>query len=106
MRSFNYEELLEARNGLKEELGKGAFGVVFKGVMQIGSGVEVAVKKLNYVMQDVEKEFKTELKVIGQTHHKNLVRLYGYCDEGQQRLLVYEFLTCMKSAARKLSIVI
>ncbi|KAM2356663.1 hypothetical protein EV1_005686 [Malus domestica] len=85
-------ELREATNGFTEELGKGAFGVVFKGVMQIGSGVEVAVKKLNYVMQDVEKEFKTELKVIGQTHHKNLVRLFGYCDEGQQRLLVYEFL--------------
>ncbi|XP_068338113.1 G-type lectin S-receptor-like serine/threonine-protein kinase LECRK4 [Pyrus communis] len=92
LRSFSYEELREATNGFNEELGKGAFGVVFKGVMQIGSGVEVAVKKLNYVMQDVEKEFKTELKVIGQTHHKNLVRLFGYCDEGQQRLLVYEFL--------------
>ncbi|CAN6556018.1 unnamed protein product [Malus baccata var. baccata] len=92
LRSFSYEELREATNGFKEELGKGAFGVVFKGVMQIGSGVEVAVKKLNYVMQDVEKEFKTELKVIGQTHHKNLVRLFGYCDEGQERLLVYEFL--------------
>ncbi|KAM2126686.1 hypothetical protein ACFX1R_006677 [Malus domestica] len=72
LRSFSYEELREATNGFTEELGKGAFGVVFKGVMQIGSGVEVAVKKLNYVMQDVEKEFKTELKVIGQTHHKNL----------------------------------
>ncbi|XP_068337743.1 G-type lectin S-receptor-like serine/threonine-protein kinase LECRK3 [Pyrus communis] len=92
LRSFSYEELREATNGFNEELGRGAFGVVFKGVMQIGSGVEVAVKKLNYVMQDVEKEFKTELKVIGQTHHKNLVRLFGYCDEGQQRLLVYEFL--------------
>ncbi|KAB2607386.1 G-type lectin S-receptor-like serine/threonine-protein kinase RLK1 [Pyrus ussuriensis x Pyrus communis] len=92
LRSFSYEELREATNAFNEELGRGAFGVVFKGVMQIGSGVEVAVKKLNYVMQDVEKEFKTELKVIGQTHHKNLVRLFGYCDEGQQRLLVYEFL--------------
>ena len=49
MRSFSYEELREATNGFNEELGKGAFGVVFKGVMQIGSGVEVAVKKLNYV---------------------------------------------------------
>ena len=48
---------------------------------------------LGALRQDVEKEFKTELKVIGQTHHKNLVRLYGYCDEGQQRLLVYEFLS-------------
>ncbi|KAM1753087.1 hypothetical protein ACFX12_005714 [Malus domestica] len=96
LRSFSYEELLEATNGFKEELGKGAFGVVFKGVMQISPGVEVAVKKLNCFTGntvDVEKEFKTEVNVIGQTHHKNLVRLFGYCDEGQQRLLVYEFLS-------------
>ncbi|KAM1753085.1 hypothetical protein ACFX12_005712 [Malus domestica] len=96
LRSFSYEELQEATNGFKEELGKGAFGVVFKGVMQISSGVEVAVKKLNCFTGDtvdVEKEFKTELNVIGHTHHKNLVRLFGYCDEGQERLLVYEFLS-------------
>lgn len=39
------------------------------------------------------KEFKTEVNVIGQTHHKNLVRLIGFCDEGSHRLLVYEFLS-------------
>ncbi|CAN6556017.1 unnamed protein product [Malus baccata var. baccata] len=68
-------KLQEATDGFKEELGKGAFGVVFKGVMQISSGVEVAVKKLNSFTGDtvdVEKEFKTELNVIGHTHHKNL----------------------------------
>ncbi|XP_024159152.1 G-type lectin S-receptor-like serine/threonine-protein kinase RLK1 [Rosa chinensis] len=93
LRSFSYEELKEATNGFNEELGKGAFGVVYKGILQIGSGVPVAVKKLDFVVQDSEKEFKTELKIIGQTHHKNLVRLVGYCDEGQERLLVYEFLS-------------
>ncbi|KAK9912845.1 hypothetical protein M0R45_036683 [Rubus argutus] len=93
LRSFSYEELEEATNGFKEELGKGSFGVVYKGILQIGSGVQVAVKKLNFVVQDSEKEFKTELNIIGQTHHKNLVRLVGYCDEEQQRLLVYEFLS-------------
>nr|XP_011470813.1 PREDICTED: G-type lectin S-receptor-like serine/threonine-protein kinase RLK1 [Fragaria vesca subsp. vesca]XP_011470814.1 PREDICTED: G-type lectin S-receptor-like serine/threonine-protein kinase RLK1 [Fragaria vesca subsp. vesca] len=93
LRSFSYEELKEATNGFTEELGKGAFGVVYKGILQIGSGVPVAVKKLNFVVQDSEKEFKTELNIIGQTHHKNLVRLVGYCDEGQERLLVYELLS-------------
>ncbi|KAM5582505.1 G-type lectin S-receptor-like serine/threonine-protein kinase RLK1 [Rosa sericea] len=93
LRSFSYEELKEATNGFNEELGKGAFGVVYKGILQIGSGVPVAVKKLNFVVLDSEKEFKTELNIIGQTHHKNLVRLVGYCDEGQERLLVYEFLS-------------
>ncbi|CAB4281752.1 unnamed protein product [Prunus armeniaca] len=91
--SFSYQELQEATNGFTEELGRGAFGVVYKGTIQIGSGVQVAVKKLNCVIQDGEKEFKTEVSVIGKTHHKNLVCLVGYCDEGQHRLLVYEFLS-------------
>ncbi|POO01306.1 Serine/threonine protein kinase [Trema orientale] len=52
----------------------------------------VAVRKPNCVVQDVEREFKTEMKAIGQTHHKNLVRLIGYCDYKQHRLPVYGFL--------------
>uniref|UniRef100_A0A2N9F8P0 non-specific serine/threonine protein kinase n=1 Tax=Fagus sylvatica TaxID=28930 RepID=A0A2N9F8P0_FAGSY len=87
-------ELVEATNGFKEELGKGAFGVVYKGAIQMSSSsVPVAVKKLHNFFQDSEREFKTELNVIGQTHHKDLVRLLGFCDEGLQRLLVYEFMS-------------
>ncbi|KAG6632560.1 hypothetical protein CIPAW_13G167800 [Carya illinoinensis] len=93
LRCFTYKELEEATDGFKEELGKGAFGVVYKGTIQMGSSVHVAVKKLNNSFQDGEREFRTEVSVIGQTHHKNLVRLLGFCDEGQQRLLVYEFLS-------------
>ncbi|KAM4083953.1 hypothetical protein ACB094_08G096100 [Castanea mollissima] len=93
MRCFTYQELVEATVGFKEELGKGAFGVVYKGEIEMGSIVPVAVKKLHSLFQDNEREFKTEVNVIGQTHHKNLVRLFGFCDEGQQRLLVYEFLS-------------
>jgi hypothetical protein len=93
LRCFTYGELVEATNGFKEELGKGAFGVVYKGVIQTGSTVLVAVKKLNNSFQDTEREFKNEVNVIGQTHHKNLVRLLGFCDEGPNRLLVYEFLS-------------
>ncbi|XP_062011873.1 G-type lectin S-receptor-like serine/threonine-protein kinase LECRK3 [Rosa rugosa] len=93
LHSFSHKELEEATNGFNEELGRGSFGVVYKGIIQIGSGVQVAVKKLNCWIQDGEKEFKTELNIIGRTHHKNLVHLVGYCDEGQQRSLVYEFLS-------------
>ncbi|CAL5354251.1 unnamed protein product [Camellia sinensis] len=92
LRCFTYEELVEATNGFKEELGSGAFGIVYKGAIQMGSRV-VAVKKLDRVVQEKEKEFKTEVNVIGQTHHKNLVRLLGFCDEGQHRMLVYEFMS-------------
>ncbi|CAN1158029.1 G-type lectin S-receptor-like serine/threonine-protein kinase RLK1 [Linum perenne] len=89
---FAYTDLEDATNGFEEELGRGAFGVVYKGKLQ--NGVLVAVKKLNSFGQDSGKEFKNEVSVIGQTHHKNLVRLIGYCEEGKDRkLLVYEFLS-------------
>uniref|UniRef100_A0A2N9HA53 non-specific serine/threonine protein kinase n=1 Tax=Fagus sylvatica TaxID=28930 RepID=A0A2N9HA53_FAGSY len=93
LRCFTYKELAEATDGFKEELGKGAFGVVYKGAMQMGSNVLVAVKKLNSSFQNIDREFKNKVNVIGQTHHKNLVRLLGFCDEGLHRLLVYEFLS-------------
>ncbi|XVE50640.1 hypothetical protein DITRI_Ditri01bG0179900 [Diplodiscus trichospermus] len=92
LRSFTYKDLDQATNRFKEEIGRGAFGTVYKGELPLSYGNHVAVKKLEKFVQDGDREFTTEVKVIGQTHHKNLVRLLGYCDEGEQRLLVYEFM--------------
>ncbi|KAG5628572.1 hypothetical protein H5410_000289 [Solanum commersonii] len=86
-------ESCEATKDFKEELGRGAFGIVYKGVMPIGSRNVVAIKKLDRVAHEAEKEFITEVNVISQTHHKNLVRLLGYCNEGAHRLLVYEYMS-------------
>ncbi|KAI3886716.1 hypothetical protein MKX03_011138 [Papaver bracteatum] len=96
LRSFTYQELEEATNGFKDELGRGAFGIVYKGLIEeqeMDSICSVAVKRLDKVLQEGEKEFKTEVNAIGRIHHKNLVQLFGFCDEGQQRLLVYEFMS-------------
>ncbi|XWS71109.1 hypothetical protein CRYUN_Cryun03dG0109900 [Craigia yunnanensis] len=94
-RYFNYNELEEATDGFKEELGRGSFGIVYKGAIKTDSQdpTGVAVKKLDRVVQDRDKEFRTEVSVIAQKHHKNLVKLLGYCDEGQYRILVYEYLS-------------
>jgi hypothetical protein len=93
LHSFAYKDLEEATNGFKEELGRGSFGTVYKGVVIVsGYSKHVAVKRLDKLVREGEREFKTEMTVIGQTHHKNLVRLLGYCDEGEHRLLVYEFM--------------
>ncbi|KAI3996315.1 hypothetical protein MKX01_026783 [Papaver californicum] len=89
LRYFTYQELEEATDGFKEVLGRGAFGIVYKGVVEDNY---VAVKKLDMLIEKGDKEFKTEVRVIGQTHHKNLLRLLGYCEDGQNRLLVYEFM--------------
>lgn len=94
LRVFTYRELVVATGDFVEELGRGAFGIVYKGVLKVSgdSEVSVAVKKLDRVAQESEKEFKNEVKVIGQIHHKNLVKLIGFCDEEQSRMIVYEFL--------------
>ncbi|XP_031262138.1 G-type lectin S-receptor-like serine/threonine-protein kinase LECRK3 [Pistacia vera] len=93
LRFFTYNELNEATDYFKEELGRGSFGTVYKGVLRTGSRNAIAVKKLDKLAQEREREFKTEVSAIGRTHHKNLVQLLGYCDEGTNRLLVYEFMS-------------
>ncbi|URE23527.1 receptor-like protein kinase [Musa troglodytarum] len=63
------------------------------GFLKDGAGTRVAVKKLDKVSRETEKEFMNEVISIGQTHHKNLVRLVGFCCQGADRLLVYEFMS-------------
>ncbi|KAJ0793139.1 putative protein kinase RLK-Pelle-SD-2b family [Helianthus annuus] len=87
---FTYQKLIKATDGFKDALGKGAFGKVYKGV--IGTKI-VAVKKLETVVQDGQRELKTEVNTIARTHHKNLVQLLGYCDDGEKRLLIYEYMS-------------
>ncbi|XP_051118503.1 G-type lectin S-receptor-like serine/threonine-protein kinase RLK1 [Andrographis paniculata] len=80
-------------NGLAEELGRGSFGIVYKGTIVINDSENIlAVKKLDRVTEDSENEFKAEVDIIGRTHHKNLIRLIGFCNEGQHRLLAYEYM--------------
>ncbi|KMT15485.1 hypothetical protein BVRB_3g058400 [Beta vulgaris subsp. vulgaris] len=86
-RSFSYSELKTATRNFKEVLGKGGFGVVYKGVLS--DERVVAVKKLGDVVQG-EEEFWAEVSIIGQINHLNLARMWGFCCEKKHRLLVYE----------------
>ncbi|KAI9128666.1 hypothetical protein K1719_000149 [Acacia pycnantha] len=93
LRSFTYDKLVEGTNGFTQELGRGAFSTVYKGVLLDILGNHVAVKKLK-VVNEIDKEFEVEVSAISQTHHKNLVKLLGFCNEGENRLLVYKFMKC------------
>ncbi|KAM1226248.1 hypothetical protein EV1_005730 [Malus domestica] len=93
LKSFTYMELKGATNGFKEELGRGAFATVFKGVLASEDGKHVAVKRLDTMVRENDLEFKAEVNAIGRTNHKNLVQLLGFCNEGQHRILVYEFMS-------------
>lgn len=88
---FTYNELKRATDGFKKELGRGSFGAVYKGTFDNRSFV--AVKRLEKVVEEGETQFKAEMRVIGRTRHKNLVRLLGFCAEGSKRLLVYEYMS-------------
>ncbi|KAE9449788.1 hypothetical protein C3L33_18315, partial [Rhododendron williamsianum] len=91
LRTFTFAELQQLTNGFREELGRGASGTVYKGIIPYNQKV-VAVKKLEKALAEGEREFQREIKVIGRTHHRNLVQLIGYCLDGPNRLLVYEYI--------------
>ncbi|GLT82314.1 hypothetical protein SLE2022_007050 [Rubroshorea leprosula] len=94
LQSFTYKELEEATNKFEEELGKGACSTVYKGVLDIGNNKNlIAVKRLDKMVKDNDKEFQAEMNAIGKTNHRNLVQLLGFCNEGQHRLLVYEYMS-------------
>lgn len=91
LRSYSFQELDLATNGFGEELGKGAYGTVFKGVVA-DTNQDIAVKRLEKMAEDGQREFNREVRVIARTHHRNLLRLLGFCNEGIHHLLVYEYM--------------
>ncbi|KAI5664067.1 hypothetical protein M9H77_23390 [Catharanthus roseus] len=91
---FTYEELERATGGFKDEsqVGKGSFSCVFKGVLKDGTVVAVKRAIMSPDMKKNSKEFNTELDLLSRLNHAHLLNLLGYCDEGGERLLVYEFM--------------
>ncbi|CAI0555668.1 unnamed protein product [Linum tenue] len=97
LRRFAYKEMETATGGFKQVLGSGSSGTVYKGVINDHNSEKlVAIKVLDkvHVMEGHDvREFTTEVTIIGETNHKNLTRLVGFCNEGQHRVLVYEFMS-------------
>ncbi|XP_068639458.1 G-type lectin S-receptor-like serine/threonine-protein kinase At1g11330 isoform X1 [Aristolochia californica] len=75
---------------LANKLGGGGFGPVYKGILP--GGQEVAVKRLSKSSGQGLQEFRNEVLVISRVQHKNLVRLFGYCIEGEEKMLLYEYM--------------
>lgn len=94
---FLFSDLAVATNGfaLENKIGSGSFGVVYKG--KLPDGREVAIKRSEMgpktkKFQEKETAFDSELAFLSRLHHKHLVRLVGYCEENDERLLVYEYM--------------
>ncbi|KAM1073587.1 hypothetical protein PS2_018318 [Malus domestica] len=102
VKKFGFNELKTATRNFHSDciLGEGHSGSVFKGwvdensltAAKPGTGMVVAVQRLNQEDLLGHKEWLAEINYLGQLHHENLVRLIGYCLEDDHRLLVYEFM--------------
>lgn len=89
---YTYKELRIATENFSEEnkIGQGGFGSVYKGTLK--NGTLAAIKVLSAESRQGSREFLTEIEVIANIEHDNLVKLYGCCAEGNHRILVYGYL--------------
>ncbi|KAL1188495.1 putative serine/threonine-protein kinase PIX13 [Cardamine amara subsp. amara] len=100
LRIFSLAELRAATRNFRSEnvLGEGGFGKVFKGWLEEkapgknNNGTVIAVKKLNAESFQGFEEWQCEVNFLGRISHPNLVKLLGYCLEGEDLLLVYEYM--------------
>ncbi|KAH7857059.1 hypothetical protein Vadar_008574 [Vaccinium darrowii] len=91
--TFTFRELAAATKNFRPDsfIGEGGFGSVYKGRLE-STGQVVAVKQLDRNGLQGNREFLVEVLMLSLLHHSNLVNLIGYCADGDQRLLVYEFM--------------
>ncbi|KAM1766238.1 hypothetical protein TB1_005176 [Malus domestica] len=88
---FDFATIQAATSNFSDDhkLGEGGFGQVYKGTLS--NGQEVAVKRLSRNSGQGTEEFKNEMVLVAKLQHRNLVRLLGFCLEGEEKILVYEY---------------
>uniref|UniRef100_A0ACD5V114 Uncharacterized protein n=1 Tax=Avena sativa TaxID=4498 RepID=A0ACD5V114_AVESA len=85
-----FSTVLLATNNFNDKLGAGGFGPVYKG--RLPDGQEIAIKRLSNSSSQGLEEFKNEVTVLSKLQHRNLVRLFGCCVHGEEKMLVYEYM--------------
>ncbi|XP_068312708.1 cysteine-rich receptor-like protein kinase 29 [Pyrus communis] len=88
---FDLASIRTATNNFSEanKLGRGGFGTVYRG--RLLNQEDIAVKRLSRDSAQGDIEFKNEVTLVAKLQHRNLVRLLGFCLEGNERVLIYEF---------------
>ncbi|KAL3523578.1 hypothetical protein ACH5RR_016412 [Cinchona calisaya] len=92
---FSLAEIKSATQNFSETfvIGRGGFGKVYKGFIRSISG-DAAIKRLSIYSKQGAREFWTEIETLSKLQHVHLVSLLGYCNEGQEMILVYEYMPC------------
>lgn len=87
-----YDEIKVATENFKMLIGRGGYGSMFKGKLFVsGKETMVAVKRLNEQFGQGLKEFWKEIQLLSGEQHPNLISLVGFCDEGREKYIVYEY---------------
>ncbi|KAH0654105.1 hypothetical protein KY289_031783 [Solanum tuberosum] len=89
---FDLSTIMKATNNfsIDRKIGEGGFGPVYKGILE---GREIAVKRLSRTSTQGEGEFKNEVLYVARLQHRNLVKILGCCSDGEEKMLIYEYLT-------------
>ncbi|CAA3031019.1 G-type lectin S-receptor-like serine threonine-kinase At4g27290 isoform X1 [Olea europaea subsp. europaea] len=92
MQLFDLSTISKATNNfpINNKLGQGGYGLVYKGTME--DGQDIAVKRLSETSMQGLDEFKNEVMCIAKLQHRNLVKLLGCCIQGEEKMLVYEYM--------------
>ncbi|CAH2070532.1 unnamed protein product [Thlaspi arvense] len=91
-KAFTFEELRKCTDNFSKanDVGGGGYGQVYKGTLP--SRQLIAIKRAQQGSSQGELEFKTEIELISRVHHKNVVRLLGFCFDRNEQMLVYEYI--------------
>ncbi|KAM3747460.1 hypothetical protein ACB098_05G037000 [Castanea mollissima] len=89
-RQYSYPEVVEMTNSFQTIVGEGGFGKVYLGILK--DETKVAIKLLSPSSKQGYKEFQAEAQLLMIVHHRNLVSLVGYCNEGECKALIYEYM--------------
>ncbi|KAL4273036.1 hypothetical protein GQ457_13G002910 [Hibiscus cannabinus] len=89
---FDLDTIVKATDNFSDsnKLGQGGFGPVHKGTLP--GGQEIAVKRLSKSSGQGSEEFKNEVVLIAKLQHRNLVRLLGCSVQGDEKMLIYEYM--------------
>eukprot|EP00257_Ricinus_communis_P014970 XP_015572778.2 probable LRR receptor-like serine/threonine-protein kinase At1g05700 isoform X1 [Ricinus communis] len=91
-RQFTYAKIVRITNNFSTVIGKGGFGTVYHG--HLTDGTQVAVKMLSATSAQGSNQFRTEAHLLMRVHHRNLASFIGYCNEGTNIGIIYEYMAC------------